>query len=330
MKETQNRLSLEVKSKREDLKAATNERELTGVQLYSLQQQLSRLQITLENAHNEYNTNFDMRLQNEEFLKDVLAGNEELKSRAEESRKHHKRSLQELDALNETLRQIEKYNEEMESEIELTKRVTYKVEQSMQQKEAQTESQDVYVDFLNKQIKSLKDHIAGYKIKIANQTDETAEAEAVLQETIRELDLVASEKKQLMLQWKSALVGLSRRDEALSQALQTLEAAESAVHDFDVQIEATRRNIQSEQARHESLVNTRDRLNNELQWVEDNLAKMRAERDLLQERYTLLSKSLLQTEVDAKKLEGVTHQLKLEGESLLQSLQTVTQVRLYI
>ena len=298
-----------------------------GVQLYSLQQQLSRLQISLEKSHSDFNGNFDMRLQNEEYLKDIELKNSELQQKVDEASKHYKKSRNEIEALNETLRQIEKYNDEMKSEIELTRRVTYKAEQSMQQLESQKGKQDLYVDALNKQIKDLNDQIAGYKIQVANQVDESAEANAVLKETINELELVASEKKQLMLQWKSALVQLSRRDEALAQALQTLDAAESAVHDFDVQIEAARRNIQSEQARHETLVAVRDRLSNELQWVEDNLSKMRAERDQLQERYTLLSKSLQQTEIDAKKLDGVTNQLRLDAESLLQSLQTVTQER---
>ena len=71
----------------------------------------------------------------------------------------------------------------------------------------------------------------------------------------------------------------------------------------------------------------RDRLNNELQWVEDSLAKMRSERDQLQERYTLLTKSNLQTEAENKKLELVANQLRLDGESLLQRLQAVTQER---
>ena len=327
LQETHYRLSLDLKQKNEDLKRATAEREAMGVQLYSLQQQLSRLQISLESAHSDYNGNFDLRLQNEEYLKDIEAKNSELRQKVDESSKHHKKCMSELEALHETLRQIEKYNEEMKSEIELTRRVTYKAEQSMQQLEAQKEKQDLYVDVLNKQIMELKDQIAGYRIQIADQIDESAEANAVLKETINELELVASEKKQLMLQWKSALVQLSRRDEALAQALQTLDAAESAVHDFDVQIEAARRNIQSEQARHETLVAVRDRLSNELQWVEDNLSRMRAERDQLQERYTLLSKSLQQTEFDAKKLDSVTNQLRLDAESMLQSLQTVTQER---
>eukprot|EP01037_Dinobryon_pediforme_P047868 gene47868-62411_t len=136
----------------------------------------------------------------------------------------------------------------------------------MQQLEKQKEDQDTYVDSLNKQLNELKEQTTLFIKQYETQKQETTDANTVLKDTIRELELISSEKKQLMMQWKSALSGLSRRDEALAQASLTLAAAESAVHDYDVQIEASRRDLQREQAKHESLVNLRDRLENELAW----------------------------------------------------------------
>jgi hypothetical protein len=58
-------------------------------------------------------------------------------------------------------------------------------------------------------------------------------------------------------------------------------------------------------------------------WVEENLNKMKLEREQLQERFTLLSKSLTQTDNEGKKLDTVNKQHTQEAESLLQSLQIV-------
>ena len=241
-----------------------------------------------------------------------------------ENNKHLKKYAAELEALHETINQIEKYDEEVKSEIAVTKRVTYVAEKSMQTLEKHKQTQDLYVDKLNAQIRKLQEQLSLNKGQIENQIKETVDANAVVQDTVRELELIVVEKKQLMVQWKSSLAGLSRRDEALSQAQQTLAAAESAVHDYDVEIEATRRNIQLEQQQHETLVSMRDKLENELQWVEENLTKMRQEREQLQERYSLLSKSLTQTDAEAKKLDIVGKQLSEDAESLLQNLQIVT------
>ena len=327
LKEIQQRLQVQLLKKDDDLKRAAAERETLGVQLYNLQQQLARVQISLENAHNEYNSTIDSRIQEEELLQNLTSNNAEEAALIEEHKKQQKTYAIELDSLRETIQQIEAYNREVKSEIAVTRRATYKAEQSMQQLETNKENQDLYVDNLTKQVKQLQEHYDQTLEQVDYQKKETADAKAVLQDTVDELELIASEKKQLMSRWTSALGGLSRRDEALAQATLTIKGAESAVHDYDVQIEATRREIQLEQSRHESLVSQRDRLENELQWVEENLVKIRVERDQLQERYALLTKSLAQTDAEAKKLDSVAKSLDADADSLAQNLVLVTQER---
>jgi coiled-coil domain-containing protein 40 len=327
LKETQQRLQVQLQKKEEDLKRAAVERESLGVQLYGLQQQLARVQISLENAHNDYNSSVDARLQEEELLGNLISNNSEEASLIEEHKKQQKSYAAELESLRETIKQIEAYNDEVKSEIAVTRRATYKAEQSMQQLENNKENQDLYVDSLNKQVKQLQEHSDLTIEQVELQKKETKDAKAVLQDTVDELELIASEKKQLMSRWTSALGGLSRRDEALAQATQTIKVAESAVHDYDVQIEATRREIQIEQGKHEGLVSMRDRLENELQWVEENLTKIRVERDQLQERYTLLTKSLAQTDSEARKLDIVAKSLDADADALAQNLVLVTQER---
>jgi septal ring factor EnvC (AmiA/AmiB activator) len=105
--------------------------------------------------------------------------------------------------------------------------------------------------------------------------------------------------------------------------LTVIDVCYLAVHDHDVEIETTKREILHQQRTHEQLVNLRDRLEHELVWVEENLNKMKLEREQLQERFTLLSKSLTQTDNEGKKLDTVNKQHTQEAESLLQSLQIV-------
>lgn len=327
LKETQYKLDIEVIDKQDDLKNVSQDREVLGVQLYSLQQQLARLQLALENSHNEYNALVDKRLKEEEMLRDVESTNKEQTVIFKEHERQQKKYVGELDSLHETLRQIENYNEEVMSEIAITRRAAYKAEQSIQNLESSKTSQDGYVDTLNKQVKAIQEQISIYTGQYNSQKVETEEAQNVIDETVQELEMISNEKKQLMLQWKAALAGLSRRDEALAQAQETLNAAESSVHDYDMEIEAAKRNQKQEQVKHETYVNVRDRLENELQWVEESVSKMKIERDQLQERYTLLNKSLAQTTAEAKKIELVSKQLQADAEVTLQNFQVVTMER---
>ena len=155
LKETQYRLQVQYLEKEEDVKIESTERELLGVQLYSLQQQLAKIQISFESSHNEYNSIVDTRLQEEEMLREVNKTNSEKTELVNEHQKQQKKYSTELESLNETIQQIEKYNEEVKGEIALTRRSTYKAEQSMQTLEKHKSEQDTYVDNLNKQVKSL-------------------------------------------------------------------------------------------------------------------------------------------------------------------------------
>lgn len=327
LKDTQDRLKADLTLKDEEVKRLVQDRENLGVQLYALQQQLARLQISLEVDHNEYNALVDAKLQEEELLKSIEVNNKEQMALYQEHEAQHKKCAAELEAINETLRQIDEYNNEVKSEIAMTRRATYKAEQSMQQLEKNKNDQDLLVDSLSKRAKNLQDQIALHTGQLDAQRKETFDANGILQDTVRELELIAHEKRQLMTQWKSALSGLSRRDEALAQATETCKAAEFAIHDYDMEIEGMKRKIQKEQARNESLVNVKDRIENELKYVEECLNKIKTERDQLNERFTLLSKSLAQTDAEMKKLDAAAKVLGADSESLITNLQLVTRER---
>ncbi len=99
------------------------------------------------------------------------------------------------------------------------------------------------------------------------------------------MDLITFEKKQLMQQWKSSLVALARRDEALMAAQTALRDAQTCAKDYDTEIEGVKREILKSQARNETIVSVRDRLEAEVNFVEESLQKIRAERATLAERW---------------------------------------------
>lgn len=72
----------------------------------------------------------------------------------------------ELNALQETLRQVELYNQEMQAEIQITRRATYKAEQSMQELEQNKLRQDLYIDTLTANLNKLKEQIGYYSKQV--------------------------------------------------------------------------------------------------------------------------------------------------------------------
>ena len=87
---------------------------LTGVrnktllkQANTLQQQLARVQITLERAHNDHKSTVDIRRQEEELLHNLTLNNTEEAALIDEHKKQQKTYAVELSTLRETIQQIE-------------------------------------------------------------------------------------------------------------------------------------------------------------------------------------------------------------------------------
>ena len=85
-------------------------------------------------------------------------------------------------------------------------------------------------------MRALGEQIAISEARVDRAKNESDEARAMLAETAQEMELIAFEKKQLLQQWKSSLVQLARRDEALAAAQKTLQAAQMEQQDIQTEI----------------------------------------------------------------------------------------------
>ena len=92
---------------------------------------------------------------------------------------------------------------------------TYKAEENIQNLEKDKKGQDLFIDKLSEQLKRLHEEIGLYDAQIASQRRETESANQTLSEASSEMELIQFEKKQLMQQWKTSLIQLTKRDEAL-------------------------------------------------------------------------------------------------------------------
>lgn len=321
------RISLELREKEEELRRVKQAREDVGVSLYGVQQQLAQLQMALEASHRKLNVIHDERFQSEDQLDDWKESLNEKKLQAQKNKNHLYKTQTELDALNSTLRQVEKYNEEMKNEIARTQRAAQKAEETMTTMEKDKVKQDLYIDSLNEQIKSLQEKIAMTVAQQKSQKLETASASETLREATAQMEAIAFEKKQLLQQWKSSLIGMQQRD----QALQATQSAISSVAEEDVvvasEIRGYKQSIDKAQTQHETLVGTIERFNAEIRFVEEQTSTLRQEHDRLSERYDMLTKSLRQSEAQTSKVGGESKKLELETAQVQQHLETTQRER---
>lgn len=321
------RIALELREKEEEMKRIKQSREEIGVSLYGVQQQLAQLQMALEASHRKLNMFHDDRFRAEDQLDEWKDNVNQKKLQLEKNRSHLFKTQGELDSLNSTLRQVEKYNEEMKNEIARTQRAAQKAEETMTNMEKDKVKQDLYIDSLNEQIKTLSEKIAMHIAQLKSQKTETASAAETLREASSQMEAIAFEKKQLMQQWKSSLIGMQQRD----QALQATQTAISTVNEEEITLSSEIRgykiSIDKAQAQHETLVATVERFNAEIRFVEEQIATLRQEHERLSERFEMLTKSLKQTEAHTSKVAGDTKKLELDMGQTQQHLETTQRER---
>merc|ERR1712232_1428141 len=99
------------------------------------------------------------------------------------------------------------------------------------------------------------------------------------------------EKKQLMQQWRSSIVGMQRRDEALQNVQKALQDQLEAEMGIENEIRALHKQIQNEQERNEQLTALRDRNDREMQHLQTSMDTIRQERERLMENFQMLKQS---------------------------------------
>jgi coiled-coil domain-containing protein 40 len=140
---------------------------------------------------------------------------------AEESKLEHAKA--EVEGINETIRQAEAYDKQMKSEIAVTRRETYAAEEAVSKLEKAKQVQDVFIDKMSEEYKTKSEELALYEARLASQRQEAAAAAATLSEAVKEMEVIQTEKKQLLMQWQSTLIAVQKRNEAL-QVLRAIDS----------------------------------------------------------------------------------------------------------
>merc|ERR1719221_986006 len=228
----------------------------------------------------------------EESLKTAAAEGEQKKQEVEQARTRVAKSQDELNQLNITVRQVEEYNEQMKAEIQERRRATYKAEDDIKGKEKVKMKQDILIDKMNEDVRRLNEQKALLDAQLAAQKQETEAATQTLREAGKEMEAIEFEKRQLSSQWKSSLLGMQRRDEALGDVLKAMEALAEEELAIDNELSGLKNSTRHEQERNEQLTALKDRNDKETQFLQTQMTNHKQEREKLMENFTMLRQTM--------------------------------------
>lgn len=196
----------------QDAKAA---REQVGVELYGFQQHLAKLQLSLERSSEARAAVAAERAEADAELRSLraAAADEEAVTAAQRARVGELQG--ELDRLADTLRQIGRHNEAVAGEAAVAKRAAEATEGQVQRLERTKQEQDFLIDGLQQQLRRLGRQLELHSGQLEAQRAEKRAAQEFLARAVSDMEGVQFEKKQLVSQWRSSLLAMKRRDEAL-------------------------------------------------------------------------------------------------------------------
>ena len=276
-------------------------REAVGVELYGVQQNLGKLQQQLDRTIEDQAATARARSQAESDLRQLQEWLEARALDAKEQRRTHDSHQKELDDLNATLRQVEAYNEQMKGEIATTRTATYAAEESATRLEKEKMDQDVLIDVLSENLKRLHQAHALAEAQLIAQRKETGAARATLEEAAREMEAINYEKKQLTTQWKTSLVGMARRDEALQATQEALRKQAEETTMIEAETSAYKRQIKEAEGKNEQLTQQLRKMEAEGEFLSKNIDACREKKERLMETHARLTASLEETEAHLEK-----------------------------
>jgi chromosome segregation ATPase len=262
---------------------AKSKRETIGVELYGYQQGLAKLQMQLETTHQTYQAICSLRTQSEAELAELRKHLDDDTTTTKVERSRVDKHQLELDRLGATLKQIEAYNEQMKSEVAATRRAAYAAEGAVQLLEKQKLEQDLRIDAMQEDLKTVQHQLQLHTAQLEAQKRETRAAMETLAEAESEMESVQFEKKQLMAQWKSSLNAIQKRDEALSAIKQSLTEQQENERSMEAEFTGYKKDILKQQVQNEQLTSVLKKVEGESLFVGKQIEAFVEKQDRLQE-----------------------------------------------
>ncbi|XP_072098082.1 coiled-coil domain-containing protein 40 isoform X2 [Mobula birostris] len=290
------KITLELKELSGRMKKLTTEREDTGVILYGVQQSLAQLQMELEKYHSHCSEASAKRRKAEEDL--TCVRNLYQMTQAKANSERSKVSQLQTDVENIALRHfyMTSLQQDMCSDVMVMKRATEKLEAEKLQATKLKQKQDMFVDRLVSQMDALREQIAMYEAQYKAQAEETKAARNTVAEASMEIVAINLEKKQLLEQWKSSLIGMQKRDEVYAAMQEAVRQAKQQVETLKTEIQAYKKFIMKEEERNESLTMTLNRLMNDINMTQKQITQNLAKQEGLKQEYSTYTRTLQETE----------------------------------
>ncbi|CAH8433419.1 unnamed protein product, partial [Dicrocoelium dendriticum] len=206
------------------------------------------------------------------------------------------RMREEVDSLSLRLFYLSRAREDVMSDIRVMKRAADKATIDLSKYEDDKLRQDMLVDRIQTKVDQLKEDIALYDAQITAQEAEMSISQNLLHEAEAQIVAITTDRKHLMAQWNSSLLGLQRRNEAYASLLNAYNELKDRLLVLDNEQVAYRRSISAEQEKHEGLTMLVNKNEADLNTVKRRILQQQTKHEADKQAYATYTRMRQETE----------------------------------
>ncbi|XP_027968124.1 coiled-coil domain-containing protein 40 isoform X2 [Eumetopias jubatus] len=290
------KLKLELQELSVATKQSRVQRQELGVDLYGVQQHLARLQMQLEKNHDLHSVAACARRQREEELQSVRLRYARTCETANKERKKLAALQAELESLALHLFYMQNIDQDVRDDIRVMKQVVKKSEMERMRAEVEKKKQDLHVDQLTTKANQLEEQIALLEAQSCAQAEDTRALRKAVSEACTEIDAINMEKRRILQQWATCLVGMKHRDEAHRTIQEALSECQHQITSIDTEIEAYKKSIMKEEEKNEKLAGVLNREETEANLMQKLTTQCLTKQEALQNEFNTYRLVLQDTE----------------------------------
>ncbi|XP_035157863.2 coiled-coil domain-containing protein 40 isoform X1 [Callithrix jacchus] len=277
-------------------KQSQAQRQELGVNLYEVQQHLVHLQKALEKNHDHHSLVVRERRQKEEELQTARALYTKTRAIANEERKKLAALQTEMENLALHLFYMQNIDQDLRDDVCVMKQVVKKAEAERMRAEIEKKKQDLYVDQLTARAQRLEEDVAVFEAQYLAQAEDTRILRKAVSEACTEIDAIGMEKRRILQQWGTSLVGMKHRDEAHRAVLEALRECQHQAKSIDCEIEGYKKSIMKEEEKNEKLASILNRTETEASLLQKLITQCLTKQVALQSEFNTYRLALQDTE----------------------------------
>lgn len=280
----------------------TENRENVGVELYSVQQTLGKLQQRLTDANEEKTQWEQVRVQQEEEVQEAREELDDASADYKQQNQDYESNRKALEQLNDVVIRLEQHNQEIKNQVAVTRRETYKSEQAASEAELTKQEQDLYIDKLTGQVQDITANLSTIESQILAQRGETKTARDALLQASLEMEKISFERNHLLQELNSSLISVQRRAKTLTEIESAAAQQEEEIRALQNENSGLKTQVQQQHdlsERNQTLLN---KINARVAQLDGKIRETHDKRKQLEERLCELTEQTKRKEQDVSRL----------------------------